>query len=58
MRVLIFALLVFAYGLPVRGEPVLEFLGASTVDLGNPHDLKLSPDGKYLLVSASPFSIP
>ncbi len=27
------------------------FLAASTVDLDNPHDLKLSPDGKYLFVS-------
>ena len=27
------------------------FIAASTVDLENPHDLKLSPDGKYLYVS-------
>lgn len=27
------------------------FAGASTADLENPHDLKLSPDGKYLFVS-------
>jgi len=27
------------------------FIAASTVDLENPHDLKLSPDGKYLFVS-------
>jgi DNA-binding beta-propeller fold protein YncE len=32
-------------------ELFLEFLGASRVDLDNPHDLKLSPDGKYLFVS-------
>jgi len=29
----------------------VEFVGASTVALDNPHDLKLSPDGKYLFVS-------
>ena len=29
----------------------LTFIGASSADLGNPHDLKLSPDGKYLFVS-------
>lgn len=32
-------------------EPRLTFVGASTATLGNPHDLKLSPDGKYLFVS-------
>ena len=32
-------------------ELSLEFLGASKVDLDNPHDVKLSPDGKYLFVS-------
>ena len=29
----------------------VEFVGASTVALDNPHDLKLSPDGRYLFVS-------
>lgn len=29
----------------------LEFVAASTVSLGNPHDLKLSPDGEYLFVA-------
>jgi len=29
----------------------VEFLGASSTPLKNPHDLKLSPDGKYLHVS-------
>jgi len=28
-----------------------EYLGASTTPLENPHDLKLTPDGKHLLVS-------
>ncbi len=38
--------------LPVAAfEVKLEFLAESRVDLENPHDLKLSPDGKYLLVS-------
>ena len=32
-------------------EVTLEFLGASKAPLGNPHDLKLSPDGRLLLVS-------
>lgn len=31
--------------------PRAEFLGASNVPLSNPHDLKLSPDGKSLFVS-------
>lgn len=35
----------------VAAEPKLEFISASTVSLENPHDLKLSPDGKYLFVS-------
>ena len=32
-------------------ELEVQFLGASTADLKNPHDLKLSIDGKYLFVS-------
>jgi len=32
-------------------EIKLTFLRGSTTPLGNPHDLKLSPDGKYLFVS-------
>ena len=32
-------------------EPVLTYLGASSTPLENPHDLKLSPDGRYLFVS-------
>jgi YVTN family beta-propeller protein len=31
--------------------PTATFAGASSVPLENPHDLKLSPDGKYLFVS-------
>ena len=29
----------------------LTFVNASTASLGNPHDLKLSPDGRQLFVS-------
>lgn len=32
-------------------QPRVEFLGASNTPLKNPHDLKLSPDNKYLFVS-------
>ena len=28
-----------------------EFLGATTTGLSNPHDIKLSPDGRHLFVS-------
>lgn len=37
--------------LAMAEEPTFAFLGASSVDLDNPHDLKLSPDGQYLFVS-------
>ena len=33
------------------GGPTMEFLGASSSELANPHDLKLSPDGQHLFVS-------
>lgn len=32
-------------------EPVVKFLGASTTEMKNPHDLKLSADGRHLYVS-------
>ena len=32
-------------------ELKLTYVGASSVNLGNPHDLKLSPDGRYLFVA-------
>lgn len=32
-------------------EVRLTFVAASSAELGNPHDLKLTPDGKYLFVS-------
>ena len=37
--------------LAAQAEPAAKFLAASTVALDNPHDLKLSPDGKYLFVA-------
>jgi tripartite motif-containing protein 71 len=41
----------FLMSVPAMAEPRIEFLGASTASMSNPHDLKLSPDGRYLLVS-------
>lgn len=47
--------LVLIVGLSVNSvfaaEVELKFISASTAKLKNPHDLKLSPDGKYLFVS-------
>ncbi len=38
--------------LPLQAAEIeLEYLGESSVALENPHDLKLSPDGKYLFVA-------
>lgn len=45
---LLFALLAHGHA---AAEPRFEFIGASSADLGNPHDVKLSPDGTALLVS-------
>ncbi|NNE22812.1 MAG: beta-propeller fold lactonase family protein [Rhizobiales bacterium] len=36
---------------PVAAEPTAVFEAASTARMENPHDLKLSPDGRYLFVS-------
>ncbi len=48
-------LILLASGLVAMSAQAVElrltFVGASTATLGNPHDLKLSPDGKYLFVS-------
>ena len=44
--------MVIAGGGPVWGSALkASFVKASTVALSNPHDLKLSPDGKHLFVS-------
>ncbi len=50
--ILALALLVGLSLLPASAAEIeFEFIDASTVTLENPHDLKLSPDGKYLYVS-------
>ena len=46
-----FLALTFAWSGLAASEPRATFLGASKVPLSNPHDLKLSPDGKSLFVS-------
>lgn len=51
LRVIIFFLLVFALASPVKAELNVEFIAASETFLDNPHDLKLSADGRYLFVS-------
>lgn len=43
--------LVLSPGSVLAQNITVEFLAASDVDLENPHDLKLSPDGKHLFVS-------
>ncbi|NQW12146.1 MAG: hypothetical protein HQ481_19960 [Alphaproteobacteria bacterium] len=49
---LVWVLLVALAASPATAaELTLEFIAASTVALENPHDLKLSPDGRYLFVS-------
>ena len=51
MRGLLLSILL-ACGITVQAqEIVLTFEAASAQTLGNPHDLKLSPDGRYLFVS-------
>ena len=50
--ILALAFLVGLSLLPASAAEIeLEYIDASTVALDNPHDLKLSPDGKYLYVS-------
>ena len=41
----------FANESDVSNQSIAKFVTASTVKLRNPHDLKLSPDGKYLFVA-------
>jgi YVTN family beta-propeller protein len=49
---LVFAVLFcLAFAPSAATQPSAEFVSASTVDLDNPHDLKLSPDGKQLYVA-------
>ncbi|MDP7547769.1 MAG: hypothetical protein QGF20_10785, partial [Alphaproteobacteria bacterium] len=40
-----------APALAVQGQTRAEFIGASRIGLDDPHDLKLSRNGKYLFVS-------
>lgn len=52
MTVLAGLLLALSWPLDIGAADIrLTFVGASTVDLENPHDLKLTPDGRYLFVA-------
>ena len=48
---LILTFLALCIPFTAQAEPKAEFLRASTTDLENPHDIVLSPDGRFLLVS-------
>ncbi len=50
-RIVLSAVAMLALTQATAADPTATFVSASTVELENPHDLKLSPDGKYLLVS-------
>lgn len=49
-RIILIALLVIS-GQALANDLSVVYQSASSTPLGNPHDLKLSPDGKYLFVS-------
>ena len=51
MRLALACFVAFAFAQATEAEPAAEFIAASDVPLANPHDLKLSPDGKYLFVA-------
>ncbi len=53
MRFIIAVASLVGFSLPPASaaEIALDFIGGSTAELENPHDLKLSPDGEYLCVS-------
>lgn len=51
LRLLLALACLFGAGSVAVAEPLLTYLGASTTPLANPHDLKLSPDGRYLHVA-------
>ena len=51
MRAAVLLLLLAQVSAASAAEFALEYLGESRVDLENPHDLKLSPDGRYLMVA-------
>jgi len=50
-KTLVFLLFIFVMTAEAASEIKLTFQLGSTVSLKNPHDLKFSPDGKYLFVS-------
>ena len=51
VKTLVLLLLLVLSTVAKSDENMLTFLQGSTASLSNPHDLKLSPDGKYLFVS-------
>ena len=51
MRILLALLIGWYAASPAAAEITLKLERASNVDLNNPHDVKLTPDGKYLTVS-------
>jgi DNA-binding beta-propeller fold protein YncE len=49
---LVLAFIIGAAWAPIAdGQTSAEFIAAGSAELNNPHDLKLSPDGKYLFVA-------
>ena len=51
LRLLVLFVSLLATGLAAAAGLSLTYIGASNVALDNPHDLKLSPDGRYLYVA-------
>jgi len=53
MKTLFAVIFLVSFPFPAFSEPPIEafFERESTVELSNPHDLKISPDGRYLMVS-------
>jgi DNA-binding beta-propeller fold protein YncE len=51
LRLLLAIAAIIAARSAIAAEPALTFLGASSTPLANPHDLKLSADGRYLFVA-------
>ncbi len=51
MRLALAGIFAVALTQAAGAEPAAEFVTASTAPLANPHDLKLSPDGRHLFVA-------
>lgn len=51
LRLLVTLIAALALSATASAQFRVEFIGASTTSLDNPHDIKLSPDGKHLFVS-------